>query len=233
MKDRTSAETGFVLVTTLVILVILTLMMTGLFYRARANQETSVSDRDFTQGFYLAEAGLNYVTWALYSDPDHSWQNNDVSLDGDSTPDNREILNNPDQVANHTLGYFDINNTMNFNPASPHGVALSSLSLPPHVALDITVNANNTPSVVAEPWNNGASKPSGNGVVVWVVPAVLDPSGDPMNEKDTASTRSSYDLFAYCIAYVHGHPIKMIRAKIGSMVFGFPSNIGATTNSYQ
>lgn len=233
MKDGAKTEHGFVLVTTLAILVVLTLMLTGLFYRARANQQTSTSDRDFTQGFYLAEAGLNYITWALYSDPNQSWTNNDVSLDGDTKPDNSEILNNPDQDANHTLGYFDINDTMNFDPASPHGVALSTLSLPPHVALDIKVNADNTPSVVAEPWNNGTSIPSGNGVVIWVVPTVLDPTGDPMKEKDIATTKSSYDLYAYCIAYVHGHPIKMIRAKIGSMIFGFPSNIGATTNSYQ
>ena len=46
------------------------------------------------------------------------------------------------------------------------------------------IDAHNDPSVVVEPWNNGASKPSGNGVVIWVVPTVLDPNGDPMKEKD-------------------------------------------------
>lgn len=233
MRDGKRSERGFVLVTTLVILAILTLMMTGLYYRARANQESSISDHDSTVGFYLAEAGLNYVAWALYHDPKDAWANNNVSLDGDSTPDNQEILSNPDQDANHTLGYFDIHNTMNFDPATPHGVALASLALPPHVALDITVDAHNDPSVVVEPWNNGASKPSGNGVVIWVVPTVLDPNGDPMKEKDIGTTNSSYDLFAYCMAYVHGKPVQIIRAKIGSMIFGFPSNLGATTNSYQ
>lgn len=233
MRDRQRAERGFILVTSLLILAILTVMLTGLYYRNQINVKTSLSDRDATKAYYMAEAGLNYITWALYSDPKDPWAKNDRSLDGDSLPDNQEILDNPDQVANHTLGYFDIKNTIDFDPQAPHGLALASLSMPPHVALDIKVNAQNVPSIVAKPWDGGKSKPAGDGVAIWVVPSVLDQTGDAMKEKDTGATNTSYDLVGYCVAYVHGKPIRIIRAKIGSMIFGFPTNLGATTNSYQ
>lgn len=233
MFEERVSEKGFVLVTALVILAILTIMMTGLYYRAHANQKTSVSDEHSTQAFYLAEAGLNYIAWALYHDPNDSWANNDLSLDGDSTPDNNEIYTNPDQGANHTLGYFDITNAINFDPANPKGINLAALAMPPHVALDITTDAKNNPHIVEKAWNNGASKPKGNGAVVWLVPAVLNDNADPMQEPDTSSTSKSYELYAYSIGYVKGRPVRIIRARIGSMIFGFPSNLGATTNSYQ
>ena len=228
MRDRD--ERGFVLVTSLVILMILTVMLIGLYYRGKVNQDTGLAEQDSTQAFYLAEAGLNYVTWALYMDPD-TGSNNSVSLDGDATADNLELETVPDQVNNHTLGYFDTHNTINYNPASPPALSLSSLSLPPHVALDIKL-VNHVPSVSQVAWVNGSELPSGDGAVVWVVPAKLDET-NAMNEVDSADTSGNYAIYAYAIGYVNGKPLRMLRAKIGKVTSGFPASLGSMTNGYQ
>jgi len=224
-------ERGFVLVTSLVILMILTVMLIGLYYRGKVNQDTGLAEGRATQAFYLAEAGLNYVTWALYMDPNNTGSDNDKSLDGDSVADNLELESVPDQVKNHTLGYFDIHNTINYNPASPPTLSLSSLALPPHVALNITVT-NHVPSVSPVPWVNGTELPGGDGAVVWLVPATLDET-NAKNEADTALTSSNYAVYAYAIGYVNGKPLRLLRAKIGKVTSGFPSSLGSMTNGYQ
>ena len=224
-------ERGCVLVTSLVILMILTVMLIGLYYRGKVNQDTGLAEGQATQAFYLAEAGLNYMTWALYMDPNNTASDNDKSLDGDTVADNLEIESVPDQVSNHTLGYFDIHNTINYNPASPPALSLSSLSLPPHVALNITMT-NHVPSVSQVPWVNGTELPSGDGAVVWLAPAKLDDT-NPNNEADTADTSGDYAIYAYAIGYVNGKPLRLLRAKIGKVTSGFPSSLGSITNGYQ
>jgi type II secretory pathway pseudopilin PulG len=241
MCERNHEERGFVLVTTLVILMILTIMLVGLYLRGKVNQDTSVSERDSTQAFYLAEAGLNYLTWALYTDPDNPAADNSVDLDGDGTADNVELLTTPNQAGNppssNTLGYFDINDTIGFNPASPSTVNLSTLAIPKHVALNITVtNPSNNVSVSPVAFGSGTALPSGNGAVVWVTSATLDTSAsgtNPLSEQDTSNTGVDYALYAYSIGYVNGKPLRMLRAKIGTVSASFPSNLGAMTNGYQ
>jgi type II secretory pathway pseudopilin PulG len=239
MYERNHDERGFVLVTSLVILMILTIMLVGLYLRGKVNQDTSISERDSTQAFYLAEAGLNYLTWALYTDPDFPSKDNNVDLDGDGVADNSEIETTPNQAGNpptsNTLGYFDINNTINYDPTSPTSVNLSTLTLPKHVALDITVTKpSNAVAVTPEAFGSGTALPSGNGAVVWLVPAVMDTSGvAPLSEKDTSNTSNDYAVYAYSIGYVNGKPLRMLRAKIGTASNSFPANLGARTNGYQ
>ncbi|HXH64778.1 MAG TPA: pilus assembly PilX N-terminal domain-containing protein [Mariprofundaceae bacterium] len=239
MCDRNRDERGFVLVTTLVILMILTIMLVGLYLRGKVNQDTSISERDSTQAFYLAEAGLNYITWALYMDPNNPGKDNNVDLDGDGVADNVELQTTPNQAnnppASNTLGYFDINNTINFDPVNPTTVNLSTLAIPKHVALDITVTSpSNNVSVSPQAFGSGTALPSGNGAVVWLVPAVLDTSGiAPLSEKDTMNTSNDYAVYAYSIGYVNGKPLRMLRAKIGSASNSFPANLGSMTNGYQ
>jgi len=230
MKSQ-SNERGFILITSMVVLLILTVMAVGLYFRSVVNQKTSISDRDATKAYYLAEAGLNYITWALYADPSNAAANNSSSLDGDGAADNAEIQTNPDQVTNHTLGYFDVGNTIGFNPASPLTPVLASLALPAHVALDITSNGS---AVSASPiaWGTGTAEPAGDGAVVWVTSAALD-AADPMNEVDNSSTSGSYALYAYAIGYVKGTRVKMLRAKVGTVGSGFPANLGSMTNGFQ
>jgi hypothetical protein len=239
MYDRNHDERGFVLVTSLVILMILTIMAVGLYLRGKVNQDTSISERDSTQAFFLAEAGLNYLAWALYTDPDNPSADNNMDLDGNGVADNVDLETTPDQAYNppssNTLGYFDIGNTIGYNPTSPISVNLSTLAIPHHVALDITVtNPANTVSVSPETFGTGTALPNGNGAVVWVVPAMLDTTGtNPLSEYDISTTSNDYALYAYSIGYVNGKPLRMLRAKIGTVSNSFPANLGAMTNGYQ
>ena len=67
------AEQGFVLATSLVMLVLLTTLSIAVYYGTVVSQQTSATARDATQAFYYAETGINYVAWALQ---------NDAELDG-------------------------------------------------------------------------------------------------------------------------------------------------------
>jgi len=226
-------EQGFVLITALVVLLILTILSVGLYYRSVVNQQTSVSDRDATKAYYLAEAGLNYIAWALYTDPSNSASNNTSNLDGDSpaVADNLEIQTDADQLSNNTLGYFDIANTIGYDPSAPVTPTLSSLAIPAHVALDITTNGSAV-SVSAISWGTGIAEPSGDGAVVWVTSAVRD-DANPINEVDTTDTSDTYSLYAYSIGYVGGTRMKLLRAKVGTIGSGFPANLGSFTNGFQ
>jgi hypothetical protein len=108
---------------------------------------------------------------------------------------------------------------------------LSSLALPPHVALNITMT-NHVPSVTQVPWVNGTELPGGDGAVVWLVPATLDET-NAKSEADTALTSSKYAVYAYAIGYVNGKPLRLLRAKIGKVTSGFPTSLGSMTNGYQ
>jgi len=61
-------EEGFVLATSLVLLMLLTLLAVGVFYSANVSQQTSAAARDSTEAFYYAETGINYIAWALNND---------------------------------------------------------------------------------------------------------------------------------------------------------------------
>jgi len=66
-------ERGFVLPTSLVMLVLLTTLSIATYYGTIISQQTSATAQDSTQAFYYAETGLNYVAWAM---------KNDAELDG-------------------------------------------------------------------------------------------------------------------------------------------------------
>ena len=233
-------EQGFVLITTLVVLLILTIMAIGLYFRSVVNQQGSVADRDATKAYYLAETALNYMAFALHSDPANSSVNNDLNLDGDTAPatgDRTELASNPDQKSTHSLGYFDItplaSRAINFNSyTNPPSVTLATFAPPAHVTLDITTNdATNTVSITPS-WNGGNGTPAKDGAIVWITSGVLD-EGNPANEIDSDDTSADYAVIAYAIGYVNGQPKRLLRAKIGKVEAGFPSSLGSVTNGYQ
>ena len=61
-------EEGFVLATSLLLLMLLTMLAAGVFYSANVSQQTSAMARDNTEAFYYAETGINYIAWALKND---------------------------------------------------------------------------------------------------------------------------------------------------------------------
>lgn len=63
-----TSEQGFILATSLVMLVLLTMLSIATYYGTVISQQTSASAQESTQSFYYAETGLNYVAWALRND---------------------------------------------------------------------------------------------------------------------------------------------------------------------
>jgi len=61
-------EQGFVLATSLVMLMLLTTLSIATYYGTVVSQQTSASAASSTQAYYYAETGLNYMAWALRND---------------------------------------------------------------------------------------------------------------------------------------------------------------------
>lgn len=226
-SERTR-ERGFVLITTMVVLLILTIMAVGLYFRSAVNQQTSVSDRDATRAYYLAETALNYIAWAIHSNPDVSGVDNDADLDGSGTGDRTELVSTgPTAVA-----YFDTSDPatrvgagyVNFNGPGYTKPVLASMTLPAHVTLDVDASNNITSSCCT-------GTPAKNGANVWLTAAVLD-ANNPDNEIDSDALARQYAIYAYAIGYVNGTPLRMLRAKIGKMAANI-SDLGSMTNGNQ
>ncbi|TLS68311.1 hypothetical protein FEF65_04790 [Mariprofundus erugo] len=62
------AERGFVLVTALVMLGLLTLMSLAMFYSSRIASQTSSTAQSSTEAYYYAETAVHYIAWALAND---------------------------------------------------------------------------------------------------------------------------------------------------------------------
>lgn len=63
-----SNERGFVLVTALIMLSLLTLMSLAMFYASRSATQTSATAQNTTEAYYYAETAIHYVSWALAND---------------------------------------------------------------------------------------------------------------------------------------------------------------------
>lgn len=68
MRSSAGKEEGFVLATSLVLLLLLTMLAVGVMYSGTVSQQTSATARDTTEAFYYAETGIQYITWALKND---------------------------------------------------------------------------------------------------------------------------------------------------------------------
>jgi len=68
MTSIAGKERGFVLVTSLIMLSLLTLMSLGMFFTSRTATQTSGSAQSTTEAYYYAETAINYISWALYND---------------------------------------------------------------------------------------------------------------------------------------------------------------------
>ena len=62
------SERGFVLATSLVMLLLLTTLSIATYYGTVVSQQTSATAARSTQAYYYAETGLNYVAWAIQND---------------------------------------------------------------------------------------------------------------------------------------------------------------------
>ena len=72
------SEKGFVLATSLVMLLLLTMLSIAVYFSTQISQKTSASAESTTEAFYYAETAINYVTWAII--------HNDAEFDGYTYP---------------------------------------------------------------------------------------------------------------------------------------------------
>lgn len=66
-KDNRTQQ-GFVLVTALIMLSLLTLMSLAMFYTSRSSTQTSSTAQSTTEAYYYAETAIHYISWALAND---------------------------------------------------------------------------------------------------------------------------------------------------------------------
>ncbi len=61
-------ESGFVLVTSLIMLSLLTLMSLGMYFASKSGSQTSASAQTSTEAYYYAESAIYYISWAIAND---------------------------------------------------------------------------------------------------------------------------------------------------------------------
>jgi len=61
-------DRGFVLVTALIMLSLLTLMSLAMFYASRSATQTSATAQSTTEAYYYAETAVHYISWGLIND---------------------------------------------------------------------------------------------------------------------------------------------------------------------
>jgi len=61
-------ERGFVLVTALIMLSLLSLMSLAMYYTSRSSIQTSATAQSTTEAYYYAETAVHYIAWALAND---------------------------------------------------------------------------------------------------------------------------------------------------------------------
>jgi len=61
-------EQGFVLVTSLIMLSLLSLMSLAMFYASKSATQTSAAAQSSTEAYYYAETAIHYISWGLAND---------------------------------------------------------------------------------------------------------------------------------------------------------------------
>jgi len=63
-----SGESGFVLVTSIIMLSLLTLMSLGMYFASKSGSQTSAAAQTSTEAYYYAESAIHYMGWAIAND---------------------------------------------------------------------------------------------------------------------------------------------------------------------
>jgi len=63
-----SGESGFVLVTSIIMLSLLTLMSLGMYFASKSGSQTSAAAQTSTEAYYYAESAIHYIGWAIAND---------------------------------------------------------------------------------------------------------------------------------------------------------------------
>lgn len=68
MQKKHTAESGFVLITSLILLSLLTMMSLGMYFSSRSATKVSGAAQASTEAYYYAETAINYISWAFHND---------------------------------------------------------------------------------------------------------------------------------------------------------------------
>jgi len=226
-------SSGFVMLTVMILLALLSLLSVSQLYRAITNQQESGASVMSMRATYYAETAISYIEWSWANDADF-----DASLNAgeDQTiGDREEWLTQVTSPGN--IKYWD-NSILNSTRAvcwptslcggSPDMYRISA-NLPRYIILDIDQNSGAiTPSISSAVHSIvpviGTDIPN-NGAVVWLT------AGDEDNDypKITAANctlptaqdagclvdpYSYYHVVAYAVSYVNGQALHLLRAII-------------------
>jgi hypothetical protein len=187
-SPRQNNESGFILMTALAVLGLLSVMGLGLYTRNLQNQQASLADLRATQAYYFAETALNFVFWAMendceldgYNPADPTYAAISNSQYGDWTELTQNIFE-PGPTSRDSsdlefdggqVRYFDnrptndpTTTTINYVPGAPPEINFSTLNLPRHlnVAIDKT---SGTVSLHTTPISESVTP--ANGAAVWL-----------------------------------------------------------------
>jgi len=68
LRQKHSSEAGFVLITSLIMLSLLTIMALGMFFSSKSATQVSGAAQASTEAYYYAETAINYISWAIHND---------------------------------------------------------------------------------------------------------------------------------------------------------------------
>jgi len=68
LSKKHPSDAGFVLVTSLILLSLLTLMSLAMFYASRSGTQTSAAAQSSTEAYYYTESAIHYIAWAIAND---------------------------------------------------------------------------------------------------------------------------------------------------------------------
>jgi len=253
---RKPHDEGFVLITTLVLIVVLTILGIGLYYRSVVNQQVSALSLQTTKAEYYAESAINYVTWALYRDPDardpYSAWDHDLDLDSHTSgtiAEDRAALQASPESPDVQLLYFD-NRPVNlrdvvFDPYTYptkgyKDFTLATIGLPaePYGGY-LLFEADTSTGMLQDPYafRLPSTQPltntePQNGAVLWLTAADAISNNAIFDGADIeARNLDEYDLIAYAIGYVNGKRLRLFRARIGRVAPSAPIGLGSVTNA--
>ncbi len=200
---RSMQQRGFVLITVLALLSLLTILSVSLYFISQSTQQDSAVARKSTQGAYYAETALSYMQWSWANDADFDSAiapGDQVAL-GKTTGDREEWLAssiNPGPTTktgtNGAVMYFDNTPLATRTIAGPAANPVMyhiSASLPRYVRIDIASNGNIAWAVPSMPHPAvpvpGVDVPV-NGAVVWLTAGSLANVSAGVADKDYALT---------------------------------------------
>jgi len=163
---RQSNEKGFILATSLVMMLLMTMLTAAVFISVDASQKSSMSAESSAEAYYYAETATNYMQWSLY---------NNVEFDSYTYPQIvREDIVDTDPcvvagIAAPCAYKFGEPSPRGYDPANPHPVT-GLLSNDPYVYLP-------TPEASGDydEWRANRFNPSGNDTFSFTV------AGAPVN----------------------------------------------------